>query len=445
MIKVSVVVPVYNQEKYIKRCIDSILAQSLQEIEVILVDDGSTDSTADILSEYEQKDERITVLHQQNQYAGVARNHGLQAAKGEYVIFWDSDDYFPEDALEALYNESRKYDADICVGDATKTDVQTGGVREKCYLNWNRIPEKRPFNVEDIPQYIFNFGKNCAWNKLYKKSFLDDKGLWFSKLKQTNDVYFVMKAFVLAERITVVDKVIAFYQFRNSDSLSGRASKIKENILNAFLEVKDFLVESGNWENEGIRQSFVNNVFSLLSFLLTMPDDHEEYREIFYYYKEKILPALEIGADAVEQMYAEKNAYELSCILDCEVDEYIFRQYMYCQRSQLLTRDKLRQMKVKFKRENARRLSQKEKIDSLKQDKEKKTEKIREQREKIEAQRDKIQRQSDKIQRQSDKIQRQSDKIQRQSALIQDQKALLDKKLVRAALKVHNSFHSGDE
>ena len=138
--KISVIVPVYNQEKHIGRCLDSILGQSLEDIEVILVDDGSTDSTPEILRSYQQKDPRITILQQQNLYAGVARNNGLAAAQGDYAIFWDSDDYFAEDALESLYREIIETDADICVGNATKEDVQTGIVRERCYLNWNMIP-----------------------------------------------------------------------------------------------------------------------------------------------------------------------------------------------------------------------------------------------------------------------------------------------------------------
>lgn len=452
MIKVSVVVPVYNQEKYIERCLDSILAQSMQEMEVILVDDGSTDSTADILSRYEQKDERIIVLHQKNQYAGAARNNGLRTAKGEYVIFWDSDDYFQEDALEVLYDASRKYDADICVGDATRMDLHTGTVREKCYLNWSMIPDKRTFSIEDVPQHIFNFARNYLWNRLYRRSFLEEHNLWFSELKQSEDVPFVMKAFVLAKKITVVDHVIVYYQFRSAGSLSGNALKNKESVLAAHLEVKKFLEESGHWENQDIRQSFVNNAFATIASQFAIVEDQEDYKTLYYFYKEKALPALGLGMSETEQMYSDKNAWELSCMLSCDVQEYLFKQCLYYQNRTQYFRDKLSRVKGKLDRTSAQNLIQKEKIDSLKLDKAKKTEKIRVQREKIEAQRDKIQRQSDKIQRQndkiqrqSDKIQRQSDKIQRQSALIQDQKALLDKKLVRAALKVHNSFHSGDE
>ena len=99
-VKVSVIMPVYNVEKYLRQSLDSVLAQTLSEIEIICVDDGSTDGSYDILEEYAAKDQRITVLKQQNQYAGVARNHGLEKAGGKYVVFWDSDDFFEKNALQ---------------------------------------------------------------------------------------------------------------------------------------------------------------------------------------------------------------------------------------------------------------------------------------------------------------------------------------------------------
>ncbi len=433
MIKVSVVVPVYNQEQHIERCVDSILAQSLREIEVILVDDGSTDSTADILSCYEKKDERIIILHQQNQYAGVARNNGLKIAKGEYVIFWDSDDYFPEDALEALYEESRKCDADICVGEATKMDMSDGTVKENCYINWKRIPDKRPFCINDMPQYIFNFGINCPWNKLYKRDFLESSGLQFSSLKHANDVYFVMKAFVLAERITAVAKTIVYYQFRNSGSLSCNSLNNKESILNAFLEVKDFLVEFGYWENQDIRKSFVNKAFSTLTPRFLMFESFEEYQTLYNFQKEKMLPALEIGESWIGQMYSEKNEYELSCMLSCNAEEFVFKQYIYFLKKSRQFRDRAIEVKDKLKRSNAKILKQKEKIESQ-------NDRIQRQGEKVKKQNEIIHRQSEKVRKQNEKIQRQNEKIDRQSEKIREQQDLLNKKLVRAALKIQNSF-----
>lgn len=461
MVKVSVIVPVYNQEKYIERCMDSILAQSLQEIEVILVDDGSTDSTPDILRRYEQNDERITVLHQQNQYAGVARNHGLKAAQGEYVIFWDSDDYFSLDALEALYNESKKYDADICVGEATKMDMYDGTVKEKCYINWGRVPEKCPFNINDVPQYIFNIARNYPWNRLYKKSFLEQQNLQFSELKQSNDVSFVMKAFVVAEKITVIDQIIVYYQFRNPESLSGNALKKKENALKAHMEVKDFLIKSGHWENQDIRQSFINNAFGTISSQFNLIEDHEEYKMLYSFYKEEALPVLGIGKSEVEQMYSEKNAYDLSHMLSCDAEEYIFKQYVYYQNKTQLYRGRTLKMKSKLEKANDKNVRQNEKILNLKQEKankieiikkqrekietrdnkiQRQIEKIKKQSEKIERQNEKIQRQGEKIEKQSEKIQKQNEKIEKQSEKISSQKALLETKPVKVALKIHSLY-----
>lgn len=475
MVKVSVIVPVYNQEKFIERCIDSILAQSMQEIEVILVDDGSTDSTPDILSRYEQKDNRITVLHQQNQYAGIARNHGLQVAQGEYVIFWDSDDYFPEDALEALYNESQKCDADICVGEATKMDMYDGTVREKCYINWSRVPEKSPFNINDIPQYIFNFARNYPWNRLYKKSFLEEQNLQFSELKQSNDVSFVMKAFVLAKKIVVIDKIIVYYQFRIPESLSGNPLNKKENVLRAHMEVKEFLIETGYWENQDIRQSFVNNAFATIASQFSLLENRDEYKVLYYFYKEKALPALEIGSCQVEQMYFDKNAYDLSHMLSCDAEEFVFKQFLYYLNRTQQFRNRVVKLKDKLEKVNDKNQRQIEKIINLKQDKEnkieiikkqrekidscnnkiqkqnekiekqnekieKQSEKIQKQTEKIQRETEKIQRQSDRIEKQSEKIQKQSERIEKQSEKISSQKALLETKPVKVALKIHSLY-----
>lgn len=110
---VSVIVPVYNAERHLTECISSICNQTLQNIEIILVDDGSTDSSLSIINEFAGKDNRIKVLHQNRRFAGVARNHGLQYAQGEYVIFLDADDFFDKTLLENAYYTAHINDADI--------------------------------------------------------------------------------------------------------------------------------------------------------------------------------------------------------------------------------------------------------------------------------------------------------------------------------------------
>ena len=103
--KISVIIPVYNTEKYLRQCLDTVVAQTLKDIEIILVDDGSTDDSLLICQEYAQKDSRIHVYHQENQGAGPARNYGIKVAKGQYFSFLDSDDLFKLDMLERLYDK----------------------------------------------------------------------------------------------------------------------------------------------------------------------------------------------------------------------------------------------------------------------------------------------------------------------------------------------------
>ena len=115
MIKVSVIITIYNGEVYLRQCLDSVCSQTLKDIEIICVDDGSTDSSWDILESYRAKDNRFKLYRQQNLYAGTARNNGKAHAEGKYLVFWDCDDFFDPEALEILFNLSEETDSDICV------------------------------------------------------------------------------------------------------------------------------------------------------------------------------------------------------------------------------------------------------------------------------------------------------------------------------------------
>ena len=108
MTKVSVIVPVYNAQQYLETCMDSICGQTLKELEILCVDDGSTDASYEILQNYAKKDSRIKLLSQKNQYAGVARNHGMKYARGKYMAFLDADDYFECDMLEKMYERAEE-------------------------------------------------------------------------------------------------------------------------------------------------------------------------------------------------------------------------------------------------------------------------------------------------------------------------------------------------
>lgn len=273
-IKVSVIVAVYNTEKYLKECIDTLLAQSLKEFEVICIDDGSTDNSYSILYEYSMKDRRIKVYRQENKGAGAARNYGLTLAQGEYVLFVDGDDYFDKEMLKEAYRKALQDNSDICIFKSKQYDMETGKISDCTFsLRTNELPAKRPFSVADLTNNPFHVFMGWAWDKLYKKSFVLNNGLYFQEQRTTNDMYFVFASILRAGKITTVEKAL-YYQRRNvPGSLSATRALSWECFYYALKKVKKELDDMGIYEV--YQQDYVNYALhSCLWNLNTLP--HEQ-------------------------------------------------------------------------------------------------------------------------------------------------------------------------
>ena len=160
--KVSVIIPVYNTAEFVGECLDSLLNQTLTNIEIICVDDGSTDDSLFILRKYAEVDKRITVLTQQNKGAGVARNYGMSVAKGEYLSFLDSNDFFAHDMLSATTDAADKTQADIIVYRFEKYNHVTGEYTSANYAFYNEWWPDKLFNFEANPGKIFNSFNPCT-------------------------------------------------------------------------------------------------------------------------------------------------------------------------------------------------------------------------------------------------------------------------------------------
>ena len=171
--KISVIVPVYNVEKYLKKSIDSIINQTYKNLEIILVDDGSIDDSGKICDEYEKKDARIKVIHQENQGLSKARNNGIEQATGEYIGFVDSDDYIEKKMYEILYEYIIKYDADISICKYEKIEEYNNKVYQNRKENNEVIVMSK---TEGIRELLEEHGKitNYAWNKLYRKKLFEN-------------------------------------------------------------------------------------------------------------------------------------------------------------------------------------------------------------------------------------------------------------------------------
>ena len=256
---VSVIIPMYNAEKYLRACLNQLCNQTLQSIEIICVNDGSTDATQDILEEYAQKDKRIQAIYQENQGAGIARNKGLEAAKGEYLLFLDADDIFDKKLCEQAYYKA-KYDmADIVLFEAKRLNMQTGECED---MNWvlreKLLPKKTPFSAKHCGNKLYQITSACPWSKMFRAEFVKQQQLQFQNTKNANDVFFVRTALATAKRITVLKKKLITYRYNEGSNIQSRKSDAPIEFYKAFKALKQELIQKGVFKK--VEQSYVNMV-----------------------------------------------------------------------------------------------------------------------------------------------------------------------------------------
>ena len=254
--KVSVVIPVYNSAQYLRECLDSILKQSLKEIEIICVDDASTDSSADIIKQYMASDDRLQLLRLENNCgAGAARNHGMAQAKGEYIIFLDADDFFAEEMLSKSYSRAIDTDSDIVLFQGEKYSERTKRFSSFSYLQLKWLKDVAVFSRKDFPDKIMEISNPAAWDKLYRRGFLAEKKLKFQALPNSNDLRFTMLSMCFAQRISYVPDVLICYRADNPGSTQGRKKETGNTcFLFALKSLYDHLKESGLYSE--VEQSF---------------------------------------------------------------------------------------------------------------------------------------------------------------------------------------------
>lgn len=226
-IKVSVIVPVYNTEKYLVECMDSICNQTLREIEILVVNDESTDGSLAILESYAKKDCRVRIIQNVHEGEGAAsaRNAGLKVAKGKYLSFLDADDFFVLDMLEKFYNKAEKCNTDITMCNYYYFSDKTKSI-QFFYdtLRYPNIGKKEVFCVADCPDEILLYNM-VVWPKLFKRSFVVKENLEFKPSCRGDDVWFVSSALTMAQRICVVTEPLIYYRVHEA----SRLSKTKNN------------------------------------------------------------------------------------------------------------------------------------------------------------------------------------------------------------------------
>ena len=283
---ISIITPVNNSQKYLYKYLNNIYKQSYINIEIICIDDGSTDDSLKILQQYTKKDSRIKILTQENQGAAAARNLGLSIAKGKYVIFLDSDDYFELDLIEASVAQAEKFNADMVIFKADAFDDITGKTSP---LN-DRISklkeyQYKTFCYKDMPEDIFNSFLIAPWNKLYRKKFLGKYGFKFQNVKRTNDLLFTSQTLVTAERIVLLDKVLVHYRVGQTKNLQSGNSKTPLDFYKALYELKKYLDQTGLYKE--IYKSYLKMVLDVVFYNLNTINSDDQFKDLIQFLKQK--------------------------------------------------------------------------------------------------------------------------------------------------------------
>jgi len=326
MATVSVIIPVFNAEKYISTCIESLISQSYSDFEIICVDDGSTDNSPRILQQYMSMDPRIKIIEQKNQFAGNARNTGMEVASGKYCMFLDVDDFFEKNMIELQVRQIEKDHADICICDADIYDDQAGTFRKSEWLLAKSYIPHVPFNREEIKDHIFFIKTPAAWNMIISSAFIKEHALKFQETKNTNDLYFTYAALNLAQKITVVDMVLVHYRIGTGSNLQSGNDKSPLDFCRAFLKLKELLIEKGIFDE--VKRGYISLYLTNFEYHMFTLQSVQSFEVLYDYFKENGRQELELDCHDVECFCNNKERFKLLCDV---VDSDSMSGYLYSQ------------------------------------------------------------------------------------------------------------------
>lgn len=269
MAKISVIVPVYNVEKYLTECIESIRSQSLEDLEIICVNDGSTDNSLDILNNFAKQDKRIIVINKTNSGYGHTMNMGLNAATGEYIGIIESDDFADKNMFEDLYKLAKDNDADIAKGDWFNYWSKNKFARKN-----NRISSAKAFQLTNSKKDKSLLRINpSVWSAVYKREFLNKYNIRFLETPGASyqDLAFSFKVFALAERVILTDKAYLYYRQDNMNSSVKSKTKVY-CVCDEYDEIDRFLEEYPQLKFEFKVQEEINRYNGYVSSVLRIDD-----------------------------------------------------------------------------------------------------------------------------------------------------------------------------
>ena len=275
MPKITVILPIYNVEKYLSQCLDSIVNQTFKDFECICVNDGSTDNSLSILKEYASKDNRIKIINQEHKEASAARNAGLKNTCCQYITFVDSDDWVDKNYLQFLYEVIEKNDSDVVA-----CNYEEYHEKENKFVP-NILPQERKLCSND--KYSVRIGKAYAqptvWNKIIKTKFLKDNDIkFFEGFFACEDSPFIALIFIFLKKITYIEDILYFYRRQRKTSLSSNKEKLFIGKVHNFIKLIEDIINRDMFNNDIFCYTYKLLFWDLSSFCRKNYSDDERQK-----------------------------------------------------------------------------------------------------------------------------------------------------------------------
>lgn len=327
---VSVVMPVYNAGIFLKDAVNDVLHQTYGNFELICVDDGSTDQSPAVLRYFAEQDERIKIIRQENKGAGAARNVGMDAAQGEYLLFLDADDRFEDILLEKMIENAALSGADIVMCNGISFDTHSLDMDIEKFpnllLGQSYLFGMKKFSFRDCNDWIFQVVSAYPWNKLFRADFVRKAGIRFQEIPYNNDTFFVWTATIKASLICIVDKILIAYRMDNDRPISGVMSRKShpEHFFEMLINIRDELIKCGAYDL--VWKSFAKATSVLIRSHITMINE-DNYSIYLNYLNDEFISSLRLQ-DIPKAEYADKSVYEdTKCLYEKGSKAYISRLY----------------------------------------------------------------------------------------------------------------------
>jgi glycosyltransferase involved in cell wall biosynthesis len=321
---VSVIVPVYNCADCLAETLESILAQTHRQLELICIDDGSTDGSGAILEDFAARDTRVQVLQQSNAGAGAARNLGLDAASGQWLAFLDADDLFEPRMLELALARAVANDADFCLFDSDEFSPGRARSAGPLTVSPKALPlSQASFNWRQIQGNVFRSMLGWAWDKLYRADFIRARQLRFPEQHNSEDLVFVFSALVLAERITVLRRKLVHQRLRPGVSLSKSRAAHPFDFYASLLALRQRLQTAGIYGQ--LEQDFINySLHYAIWNLNSLPG--QAFVQLYERLKSEIFAELGISAHPAEYFSVTRDYERYIFIMENDPISYLQKQ-----------------------------------------------------------------------------------------------------------------------